>query len=209
MKKTLHLFSLLALASAANASTILVDFGAVATPGNSPTWNNFTSPTSGSSLALVDTTNTASGATLTLNTTFFLLDENPAPGGSYPSTVSEDAFFFDNNAQMTLSGLNTSLTYNLTFFAYIARSDSRLTNVIINGTTIPLQPGNGTTTGNTVTFSNVAPTLAGTIVIDYSRGAGVSNLIINALEITSVPEPSSAMVLGAFAMTPLLRRRRA
>jgi len=210
MKKTLQLFSLLALASAANAATMLVDFGAIVTPGTSPAWNNFTNGAAGTSLALVDTTNSASGATLTINNAFFLLDENPAPSGSYPSTVSEDAFFKDDNASMTLSGLNTSLTYNLTFFAYINRADSRLTNISINGgTAVPLQPGMGTTTGNTITFTNVAPSPTGTIDIGYSRGAGVGNLIINALEITSVPEPSSAMLLGALAICPLLRRRRA
>ena len=110
---------------------------------------------------------------------------------------------------MTLSGLNTSLTYNLTFYGYIARADSRLTPITINGTTLQLEPGNGTTTGNTVTFTNVAPSPTGTIVIDYSRGTGVGNMVVNALEITSVPEPTSAMLLGALAMAPLLRRRRA
>lgn len=209
MKKTLHLLTFLALASAANASTILVDFGAVLTTGTTPTWNNFTDGTNGASLALVDTTNLASGVTLTINSSFSLLDENAAPGGSYPSTVSEDAFFRPGDGKMTLSGLNTSLTYNLTFFGYINRSDSRLTPITINGTTLQLEPGMGTTTGNTVTFTNVAPSPTGTLVIDYSRGAGVGNMVVNALEITSVPEPSSAMLLGALAICPLLRRRRA
>lgn len=210
MKKTLQLFSILALTSAANAATMLVDFGATPTPGTAPAWNNFTVRDAGTALALVDTTNVASGVTLTINSSFSLLAESPAPGGSYPSTVSQDAFFKDSNATMTLSGLNTSLTYNLTFFAYINRPDSRLTNISINGgTAVPLEPGMGTITGNTITFSNVAPTPSGTIDIAYSRGAGVGNLIINALEITSVPEPSSAMLLGAFAICPLLRRRRA
>ena len=210
MKRAFPFLCLLAIASGANAATMLVDFGAIPTTGTTPTWNNFINGTSGTALALVDTTNTASGATLTINSAFSLLDENAAPGSSYPSTVTEDAFFRPGPGQMTLSGLNSSLTYNLTFFAYIARSDSRLTNITINGTTIPLEPGNGTTTGNSVTFSNLVPSPAGVIVIDYALGAvGVGNMVVNALEITSVPEPSSAMALGAIALAPLLRRRRA
>ena len=209
MKKALQLFSLLALASAANASTILVDFGAVLTTGTTPTWNNFTDGTSGASLALVDTTNVPSGITLTINSSFSLLDENGAPGAVYPSTVTEDAFFRPGDGRMTLSGLNPSLTYDLSFLGYINRTDSRLTPITINGTTLQLEPGMGTLSGNTVTFASVAPTLSGTIVIDYSRGAGVGNMVVNAMEISSVPEPSSTVLLGSLAICPLLRRRRA
>jgi uncharacterized protein (TIGR03382 family) len=209
MKRALPFLCLLALASAANAATILVDFGAVVTPGTTPTWNNFTVGDLGTAQALVDTTNVSSGVTLTLNGSFSLLDENAAPSGPYPTTVTEDSFFAPGSRSMTLSGLNTSLTYNLTFYAYIARGDSRLTHITVNGNTVSLEPGNGTTTGDSETLSNLVPNASGELVIQYAKDPAVGNLIINALEITSVPEPSSAMVLGAFALAPLLRRRRA
>lgn len=208
MKKT-HLLSLLLCASGANAGTVLVDFGPVATTGTPQTWNSFTSITNGSILPLVDTLGTGSGISLALNHDFFGLNEDPAPSGPYAGTVTEDAFFGDDDRTMTLSGLNTNLTYNLTFYAYIARSDSRLTNITINGNTVSLQPGNGTTTGNSVTLSNLVPSSSGTLKIDYTRGSAVANLIISAMEITSVPEPSSTALLGAFGILPLLRRRRA
>ena len=216
MKKAL-LFCAIISAAHATAASILIDFGPTATPGSSPTWNNFTSTTDASSLALSDSTGAPTNYTITLsdgdinslsdNTTPPLTTYNPFT----PATVQQDSIFQSSARTFTLSGLDPSVAYSLTFYSYVDRNTSRSTDFSIPGyAPLTLEPSGdpiASDSGGMVgTILSVTPDSSGNIAITVDNNA--ANWILNGMEITyTIPEPSAAL-LSIFGLLPLLRRRR-
>jgi len=219
MKRSVSLVLLAAFLGSASvhAASILIDFGTATTTGLPQTWNNFTGTASGSSLTdLKDTTGastlynlTYTGATLLAladNNTTSIIPTTPAPFNV--TSVIIDSIYLATTGTFTLSGLNPAQTYDLTFYAYVNRTGSRLSNYTVNGSTVSIQPAetNLGGKGGTASLSGLAPTPGGDLVITIESGAS-TNWILNGLQVTSVPEPTSAL-LSLLGAACLLRRRR-
>lgn len=188
---------------------------------------------------LVDVDNQSSTIDLTLTDTDWQTNGRQngaliAPNGPQQSllgdfaieTATED-YFFVNNASATLSitGLDPALTYNFDFFGSRFQNNgdgdvrtSRYTITDLNGphfvdlVTTGLNIGsNGIYDGNDdeiVSLNDMVPTASGTMEFQLSIVNG-GFAYINAMRITSVPEPSTVALLGAVAPFVLRRRRRA
>lgn len=218
MKKNLLLF-VIATAAHASAASILIDFGSVPTPGISPTWNNFTATADLSSLALSDSTGTATGYSITLSGGDInsLSDNTTSPiTNTYspftPATVIQDSVFQAGPRTFTLSGLNPSVAYSLTFYSYVDRNTTRNTRFDITGySPLTLHPSGVPSSafdsgGEAGTISSVTPDSFGNIAITVTNLD--ANWILNGMEITyTIPEPSAAL-LFIFGLLPFVRRRR-
>lgn len=217
------------LVSSASAAVVRIDFGGTGAVTTEPgvTWNNLTGPTVGSGIAdLRDINNVSTG--LSISVTGAFRGVNAAGTGSstlFPPNATSDSFFGNAvstgsfsgtylNSQLTLSGLNPLETYNFVFYASrVGDSANRTTAYTVTGgggvQTVNL---NATTVNGSVPANGVTADANGQIVIDVGPGAGNNTterfFYIGVLEITSIPEPSVA-VLGALSVLPLLRRRRA
>lgn len=174
-----------------------------------------------------DITGTAlSGVSFTTSTwTGFLaagdqVGYNAAGTGNYTGTNFSDLSFNDgifgnNSSSITISGLNNSLTYNLSVASHMfvgtnfggtvtepisGASGSYTSTSIING---------GTSTGpnpNPITpfeLTGLQTDGSGNLTLNFTNNP----IIISALTVTAVPEPSSAVLIG-LASLGLLRRRR-
>lgn len=216
MKKSLlPLLFLVCPAMQLSAVTLLVDFGPTATVTTSPTWNSFTGTASAVPLALNDTSGVSTGYSITLaGGTVSQDNNNTAPVNQFspftPADVTRDFIFATGTRTLTLSGLDPLLSYDLTFYAYADRTGTRLTRFAVGSLSNTVEPAfretNGTG-GGVVTLANNVPDASGNLVITVSSAAA-TNWILSGLQLTSVPEPSSLVIAGAFGLLPLLRRRR-
>ena len=78
-------------------------------------------------------------------------------------------------------------------------------NISVNGTTISVDPNDAPFVR---AFNNIATDGSGRIVISFSStGGGALTQHINALQLTAIPEPSTALLSGLGTLA-LLRRRR-
>lgn len=200
------------------AAIILVDFGPSSgnTTGTPDTWNNFNDAGAGANQALRTSTNAVSNYTLTFNGAVNHLNDDPAPAAPTsppapftPFSVTRDGIFTTATTTITLSGLEAGLTYSISLYSYVNRDSTRLTRFAIDGTNIDVEPARlaGATSGAVATFSNITPT-AGSITITASSQAS-TNWILNAMSISYVPEPSSAILALSGAGLFCIRRRRA
>lgn len=208
----------LLLSAPLHASTILIDFGPEETTGTSPTWNNFTGTTAGASLALVETTGVTTGYAITLSGTVNTLGDNTsATTVSYdpftPASVKRDVIYQSTARNLTLSGLDPSVSYTLTFFSYVDRDSPRDTTVSIPGkSTLTLHPSGVPTAasdsgGDLGTIADVSPTGAGDIVITLNNVH--TNWILSGMQITyTIPEPSALIcAMGGLALCVRRNRR--
>ena len=128
----------------------------------------------------------------------------------FVDSVTTDLWF--NNATITITGLDTGLTYNLYSVSqgggagFDTREDTHsvMGDVSYGSTTV--NRGVARTTGAFHTFLGVSPDGTGTIVFTTS-GVG-NNPAFNGLLIEAVPEPSSTALLGLGGLALILRRRR-
>ncbi|TLD68246.1 PEP-CTERM sorting domain-containing protein [Phragmitibacter flavus] len=222
LSKASYLLPLIAcqilLAGSLNAATMLIDFGLGSlsdttgkgpTTGLAQTWNNYTDTSGATNLALVDTSNLSTAIILSTSGSFNVLNEAANPiGAPYPNIAAGDAFFNNPARTLTFSGLDPLLTYNITVYGYANRSDSRLTNVNINGVIQSYEPSN-TSTGNLdggfVTFTGLVPNASNQIALTLTTSTG--NYILNVIELTSVPEPSRALLLTTGLLLSFRRHR--
>lgn len=111
--------------------------------------------------------------------------------GVYPDSVIQDCYFFGalgapNVVQAQLTGLDTTRTYNITFFG-----SSNWNGVANNGHTIyqvgskvdSLEVQNNSS--QTLTFSNIKPASDGTLSFTMSKGSDAAVGYLNSLVITS------------------------
>ncbi len=164
-------------------------------------WNNITTTTTNN---LKDASNSTTNVSLTLQTTWWAAyNGGPQTGnnsGVYPDAVLKDYYYFGifggpDSVAAKLSGLDTALKYNLTFYAGSVYSgtgitDNGNTTFTIGGTTVSLYVQNNTK--NTVTIYNVKPDVTGSIVFKMGKASNASIGYINALVLNSVYDDGTA-----------------
>lgn len=208
-------------AASSHAALILVNFGTAASAptGLPETWNNFSGTANGSNIPLNTSTNGSTGYTLTagggdatsgINTLYETTAVPPTnPTSPFtPTAVPLSAAFQTGARTFTLTGLDPALTYSISLYSYINRTDSRGTRFSINGTNVNLEPARigAATSGAVAYFENISPT-AGTITINVTSTAG-NNWILNAMSVSYVPEPSTALLgLAGMGIFCACRRR--
>ncbi len=205
--------------------SLFIDFGGDTrtTPGN---WNNFTAFLTGSSLVnVIDD----SGATTTIDVTLTdgFSGVNSAGNATntlgYPTTATSDSFYtgsfdghtaaLENRAQVTFSGLDPALDYDLALFSSRTGTDGgigRLSRYTVDGQVIESDVSDNTS--NELVFSGVSPALDGTLTLDVEvspngtgRFAYLGQLKLTAL---AIPEPSSALLLGVGGLAWVGSRQR-
>ena len=219
-----------------SADLILVDFGQSSNQTlEAPvgvTWNNIV----GTDDSITDAKTTTGGDTtidLTISTDFTgpganggLTSPSAALLGNIAfSSVTADYLFFTDNLtpQITLSGLDGTSTYNLSFFGTRETAGDRRTTYTVTGGAGAL-PGlelqtSGTDIGNDgmydgnddtiLSLAGVAPTVANEIVIDFSATGGFGYLGALQIEVVAIPEPASACVFaGLYGLAFACKRRR-
>lgn len=241
MKNLIRFSPLLAVALAGTASavTVLVDFNntaptSTANPTGGLYYNNANLPASvtaagavtingGASLALVSTTNTNSGWTMSVSKLSgtggigaagtgadYTGTYAPAVSG-YAITALQDGIYVNNGAQLsiTFSGLDTGGVYDLLSYGARGNSGASSAYVLTAGTTasplsVAFDPLNNSTTAPA--WSSITPNASGQITfVVNAPGASVQGL--NFIALTQVPEPSVTL-LGGLGALALLRRRR-
>ncbi|HVJ47232.1 MAG TPA: hypothetical protein VM511_12640 [Luteolibacter sp.] len=228
--KTLSLLFALFLPAPLHATTVLIDFGSSSstngnglTTGQPQTWNNVTNYAAHTTGLLKNTAGNDTAITLTLGGAFSnIASEAPKPVSSpYPTTATGDAFFQSTPITLTLNNLNPEETYNITFYGFLSRSTTRNTSVSISDATQSYEASNMRTggtdaaptgmtnpNGGSTTFLSVSPDSNGVISMNIAQGSGNTGFyILGVMEITSVPEPSAAL-LSLLGTVPLLLRRR-
>jgi len=157
-------------------------------------WNNITGQIT---TGIVDATGAATPWTFNFNTTWWGgAAIGPTTGnnsGVYPDAVLHDFWFFGdygapNTVAPTLTGLDTTKSYNITFYA-----GSVFNSVSNNGTTVYSVGSQSASlyvqnnTQNTVTLSNLKPDPTGTITINMSKqDANTPIGYINAMVVTQL-----------------------
>lgn len=162
-------------------------------------WNSITGVTTNN---LKDANNNTTSIGLALQTSWFSVwHEGPQTGnnsGIYPDAVLKDYYYFGifggpETVTAKLTGLNTSLKYNLTFYAgsvWSGAADNGTTTYSTGSQTVSLYVQNNT--NNTVLLNNVIPASDGTITFTMAKGANTPAGYINALVINSVYDDGSA-----------------
>ena len=172
-------------------------------------WNGITGQVT---TGIVDATGAAVPWTFNFNTSWWggaaLGPTTGNNSGVYPDAVLHDFWFFGdygapNTVAPTLSGLDTTKLYNLTFYAgsvFNSVPDNGTTVYNIGTQTVSLRVQNNTT--NTVTINNVKPDATGTITVNMSKQDANTPLgYINAIVVTQLFDdgtvPQSPYNLGA------------
>jgi len=180
-------------------------------------WNNMTQYANGSQLLnLVMTDNTPTSINL-VGTSGFSQGLNTGTRASslYPANATYDNFFLQGaapTASFVLNGLDVNGTYDFTFYgSRINVSNNRETRYTASGLNTgfaDLQVANNV--DNTVSVLGIVPNATGEITISIERtvnnNSGFGYLTL--MEMTVVPEPTTAMLLVAGSALLLLFRRR-
>lgn len=193
---------------------ILIDFGkpAETTAGN---WNNITRPdnenlfrtTIGTTVLEADlkrfSDNAGTGVGLSVTHTvggnhsgIGALTVTPGSvsftgSGSIPNNAQSDvAFITSNGVNFAFTGLDDMLTYNVELLSRVGPARVAR-DVTIGGVTINIDPNDGAVHA----FNNLTPT-SGTLTISFAGniGTGEESFQINALQLTAVPEPTTALL---------------
>jgi hypothetical protein len=214
-----------ALAPLAAGDSLFIDFGGDTrtTPGN---WNNFTAFVTGSSLVnVIDDSGTTTSIDVTLTDGFsgVNLAGNATNTLGYPTTSTSDSFYtgsFDghaaalpNRAQVTFSGLDPALEYDLALFSSRTGNDGgigRLSRYTVDGQVIEFDASDNTS--QEVLFSAVTAALDGTLTLDVEvspngtgRFAYLGQVKLTAL---AIPEPTTALLLSVGGLSLIGRSQR-
>jgi hypothetical protein len=163
---------------------ILIDFGTTVTTGN---WNNVTANTLG-----VQMTNMVTDAGLSVGIGLELTDVfqelrtgNTVAGTLYPETARDYARLVspDLTGAFKLTGLDTNLTYDLTFYGGCSLAYGPTTRYTTGATNASLTHYNNL--NNTVTLALIHPATNGTITISVDND-GLGSGILNVMEIRYV-----------------------
>ncbi|MFC5050455.1 PEP-CTERM sorting domain-containing protein [Rubritalea spongiae] len=224
-KLPLAALALAGLASTSSAAIVVgdvigFDFG---TDAGSAT--NFNIDAAPGNQTFTDVINT-SGTVLTgVDFTFSNTPANSGDGGDsnissdyssvFPNAAQNDAFFESNAGQWTLtfSGLDDSLSYDLTIGSYwaggtAAQKENRNTGWEVDG--VQLGTVADSLSDSYVNFTNLSTDGSGNLVIStYDLNANtISTLSALTLTAVAVPEPSSTALLGLGGLALILRRRK-
>lgn len=212
------LTTVLGLAAAAPADTILVDVGL----GNSSTpdagWNNATS------LTAVVPLNYTTGASSGFTATFAGWNGANGQGATaattpaYPQTAYGDSFYLDagNTGTVTLTNLDPNLTYTFTVLASRATNATNRVGVYTvtgaNNASAEIDAASPSASGNlsALTFATaIVPTAGNTITLSVTPKAGSAFAYLNVLQIETAPVPEPATLALLPAGLSLLFARRA
>ncbi|TWT95183.1 hypothetical protein Pla108_33260 [Botrimarina colliarenosi] len=204
---------------------ILIDFGGTDRPTAAP-WNNFNEFLTGSSLInVLDDSGATTSIDVTLTDGFSGVNSAGSAGNTlgYPTTATSDSFYtgsFDgheaalpNRAQVTISGLDPSLVYDLALFSSRTGTDSgmgRLTRYTVDGQWIDFDVSDNT--GTEVLFASVPAAGDGTLTLDVEVSPDGTGRFayLGQLKLTAhaVPESTSLLMLGVGGLSLLQRRGR-
>lgn len=205
---------------------ILIDFGADSRTTAVP-WNNFNAFTTGSSLInVVDESSQPTSVDVTLTDGFSGVNTggNSTNTLGYPTTAASDSFYtgsFDghdaallNRAQVTFTGLDPSLQYDLAMYSSRTGTDSgrgRLTRYTVDGEWVDFDVSSNTSTE--VLFENLSTAADGTLTIDVEVSPDGTGRFayLGSLKLTAqaIPEPTSLALLSTIgaALTRRPKRR--
>ncbi|MBL0739818.1 fibronectin type III domain-containing protein [Chryseolinea lacunae] len=188
----------------------LIDFGSPSVQTTVSGWNNVTTPATGTTVSLVESTGAPSSLSL-------LIVKDPSNGyaanntsGSttavldYPvSAVSDSHFGWGSGGSYRISGLDNSKVYNLRIFgSRLYVGDSRKGTFTINGQQQILETANNTS--QTIVFKGMVP-VSGTLTINFAVATGSTFTYINVLDIveegTAIPPAPQALTAMARTST--------
>jgi hypothetical protein len=231
----------------ASAADLLIDFGFTSgnpTHGN-PTaspdtngnyWNNVTSTGVATAIAggtgltlnnLISTTNVATGINLTLagpwNSSGIdfggLNQATPALGNFGIQTATQDYYFTNTPATVTISGLNPASTYNLSMFGSRNTTETRITQYTITdltGNHLTTLQTSGTNLGGAgyngnnstiATLTAMQPNALGVLTLTVQPTVSTFSYL-GVLGISEVPEASSSLLVCMGSLGLLAMRRR-
>ena len=175
------------------AFTLSVNFHTNSSTAAPAPWNNISSITAGSSIALVDQNNAPSNVSMTLVDGWGGTGDQGVTSGLYPGVVSKSYFYIwqESARRIKVSGLNSNYQYSFTFFASRAgRTDNRTATYTIGSKTVTLDPLDNSS--NTVIIDNVVADQNGEVTIVIDKASGSRNAYINAMIIEGFIESNSA-----------------
>ena len=210
MKKIIPLSVLsLAMASAAHAAIVQVDFGANAPTVDASTWNIVDIADIGSAISLNDTTGSDSGIDLNMSIggSNFSGGSNTAgssgftDAGVYADWIGgNDNDGANNVITIDITGLDAGTEYDFLFGSERDQANFELTTTF-DGSTL----GTSIKGDNYYTIAGFTGATSVQIVITDA----VRNSTISALTITAIPEPGTyALLAGCLALTSVMIRRR-
>ncbi len=203
-RAVLSVFSLVLLASVSQAATVLIDLGVdsvanrTTTDAQNRSWNNAVPTTS--MLALVDSTNAATGISLAITSPTGLMKfadanqngDNPAKGAAaargYPTTATQDSLYGYTTSSggftvptgpvtLTLAGFAAGQRYDFYGFATRNSNDNRSENLLFQGAgsavNVVYDPGLNTT-GNVFASGDIVASSTGQITLTLSPVAGTN-----------------------------------
>jgi len=128
------------------------------------------------------------------------------PYGYYTDTEALNDIQHQGNTDLTISGLDAGLTYNVIIYSFISNNGGTTDSFGVNGgTLVPSTRGERWASDSPVVFSGESAP-GGALVVN-SNTAGVANVFWNAVVVEAVPEPST-LALTAVGLLGLRRRRR-
>ncbi|WOO40740.1 Ig-like domain-containing protein [Rubellicoccus peritrichatus] len=175
-------YSILALP---NGQTVFVDFGPNSTKISNPSWNDISS---NSNYWLV--TNAVNDQGIPTGFDIELIDSFATSGNQgeistiYPELAGRDSLILtptNNQAQILVSNLDNSKTYDFSFFASIAKASPRFAIYTIGTTSMSLDAAYNQDT--VVMIDGVSP-VNGEVLITVTIGAGTTYAYTGVLEIT-------------------------
>ncbi len=192
--------------------------------GEGKWWNRTTTWGVGTWSNLVDSGNQATtiGWQTTAGFTYYFAD-GPASSGTfdYPDFVSGNGFNFTGvTASGRFSGLDPDKAYTLSFYAavnltaLVPQQGLQITATGLQTTSeaLLLQGSVGQPTWQEVVLENLRPAADGTLTLTFTRPDGYARGSLNAITLTTIPEPGHAALLivglGVALWRPLQRRLR-
>jgi hypothetical protein len=153
------------------AKNVRVNLYAGANPYTTAGWNNWNvDGTAASNMTFKYDDGTSSTIAATLNNTGTITDNGSSyPGGMAPAPVLRYASYAEEARTLTFTGLSTSATYSLEFYASRGANSGQQTTFTINGTMASVSTYNNYS--NKALFSNIVPDAQGQIVVTISKTA--------------------------------------
>ncbi len=158
---------------------------------------------------------TAAGVAATIGAT----DIDAAALGDLGNVNAAYDFFAETNARFEIQGLDPAKTYNLSFYGshkfnpdattvYSVYSDNTYSTLVASTALDVYEPGSPWlhNRDTVATLTGVAPQASDILYVQFT-GAGGDFGYLNAMQITAVPEPTSALLVASVVGLAVARRR--